>query len=137
MNIKANYIVWVLFISYSAIGLLFYFGMKEPKVSIDDEKVVFSGMYGEEIPFSNIRNVALTDQLPELKSRNNGFSLGSVKRGYYKTKQKEKVKLLMFDKKAPYLLIEFNSGFRLFYNSKKSDVTLVYQQLAEKTGVSF
>jgi hypothetical protein len=132
MNVKASHIVWVLFIAYTSIGVLLYFGMKEPKVIVNDEKVVFSGMYGDEIFFSKIKSIMLTEQIPELKYRSNGLSAGSVKRGYYKTKQKERIKLLIFTNKPPFLMIEKRTGIKVYYNSKKLDVDSVYNRINEK-----
>jgi len=46
--------------------------------------IPFTGMYGKEMKASEIKEVELTDTIPHILIRTNGFSLGPVHKGNFR-----------------------------------------------------
>jgi hypothetical protein len=43
--------------------------------------------------------------------------MGEINKGYFKTNEGEKIKLILHSKQSPFILIEKKDGNRVFYNS--------------------
>ena len=112
------------------IGFEFVNGIKENTVSIKNDTIEISGSYGENLKIKDIKSVELLTELPNIKTKTNGFSLETIKKGYFKTDSGEKVKLIINSKNNLLVLIITKSGEKIFYNSKEEKHTLnVYNLL--------
>lgn len=99
------------------IGLLGY-GMKEDRLVINSNGMELTGSYGETLTQSEIQSMKLVNQLPEISIKTNGFALGSIRKGYFKTKEGEVVKLIMNAESRRIMLITKNSGEKIYYTPK-------------------
>lgn len=126
--------MWVgmIVISGSAVfvGYLFYNGLNESTLSIQNQTIVIAGNYGERIDESDIGSIQLVNHLPKLSARTNGFSTGDVKKGYFKTIDGETVKLFMHSRQTPVIVIEKKSGKRIFYSLDSDSNQALFQQLS-------
>lgn len=113
------------------IGLigLFTYGYQESKLGFQEDLLIIEGMYGIELRSDQIESVSLVDDLPAISHRMNGFSTGEVRRGYYKTKLGEKVRLLINSSERPALLIVPHSGYRTYYVGTNGAVQADYEVL--------
>lgn len=93
---------------------------KEAKVVVEGQNVKIEGSYGEAFLLNDISQVNLVDTLPAIKMRSNGYSLGSVKKGYFKTKSGETIKLFLHSSHGPYLHIQRKSDMPVFINYEDS-----------------
>ena len=109
------------------IGLL-GMGFKEDTLTISDKSLEISGSYGEEINFDEIESISLIDQLPNITMRTNGFSLGEIKKGYYKSNE-GKVKLVLNSNKKPYLKITKKEGYPVFFTGKSKSAETVLDKI--------
>ncbi len=75
-------------------------------------------MYGFEIGISEIDEMELSDTLPEIKIRTNGFSFGPVKKGFFNLDKYGKTRLLIHSDTAPYLTISKSNGDKIIVNFK-------------------
>lgn len=57
--------------------------------------IEFAGGYGEQIDITEIRSIELVDQLQKLLSKTDGFALGSINKGYFRTHEGEVIKLIL------------------------------------------
>lgn len=103
-------------IQLGVFGLLFY-GFQETPVHIQYDKISFGGLYRETVVIDDITHFALVikSELPEMKSRKNGYSLAGVRKGYFVTKAGHKVKLLINGKQQAYLLVKRNDKPDFYY----------------------
>ena len=108
---------------------LFFQGFKEDQLTFDPEKVEFHGSYGEEISISEIRSVELADQLPNIVRKTNGFALGVIRKGYFKTKEGEQVKLILNSDRQPYLLLTKMDATKIYFSVKEGSNEDVYDEL--------
>lgn len=107
------------------LGILVY-GLNNNELSFDSEKIVFEGSYGETLTTSQIQSIELVDRLPNISIRTNGFSLGTIRKGYFKTRNGETVKLILNSDNTPILLLTKNDGQKIYYSAKdRSNANLV------------
>ena len=107
-------------------------GFRENKLIITTEEISIEGMYGEKISVSEIETVCLTDSLPSISIRTNGFSLGKFRKGYFKTKNGEKVKLLLNTESKPFIRIVKKTGEKLYFSSGKTSNQIIYMEIKTK-----
>ena len=110
------------------VGLL-AMGFKENQIVIAPDSVQFQGSYGEILNASEIQSVALVDHLPKITSKTNGFALGSVKKGYFKTKEGEKVKLILNSESKAYLLFTKTNGDKIYFSAKEKPSLDLYNEI--------
>lgn len=110
------------------VGLLGY-GFKENKMIIDSESITFNGSYGETLTEAEIQSIELVNQLPEITLRTNGFALGAVNKGYFKTKDGEIVKLILNSDNKPVILFTKIDGKKIYYSAKDEPNELVLNEI--------
>lgn len=117
-------------LTYSFLGLvavcvigLFIYGYSPSKVDISNSRIKFSGIYGFEMNVSDIDGVELSDDLPEIKMRTNGFSSGAIRKGFFKLDKFGKSRLLIHSNRLPYLIITKNNSEKIIVNFKSKAET--------------
>jgi hypothetical protein len=105
--------------------------MKEDKLVVATHQIKLQGSYGEILPETAIRSIELTSELPDIVLRTNGFALGETRKGYFRTKEGETVKLLLHSAKKPYIAITKQSGERIFFSSKNESNEELYQKIKQ------
>ena len=118
---KLTYIILGL-VAVFVIGLLTY-GYLPTKVNVSDNMIKFSGMYGFETSITDIDKVELSDKIPHIKTRTNGFSSGAVKKGFFNLDKFGKTRLLISSNKSPYLIMTKNNSDKIIVNFKDKNVT--------------
>lgn len=87
-------------------------------------------MYGFEINIGEIENVELTDELPKIKIRTNGFSFGNIKKGFFNLDKFGKSRLLIHSDLTPYLILTKNNGDKIIINFKeKIETEKIYEKI--------
>jgi len=110
------------------VGLL-AMGFKENHIIIAPESVQFQGSYGETLSASDIESVTLVDHLPNITSKTNGFALGSIRKGYFKTKEGKTVKLILNSESKKYLLLTKTNGEKIYFSAKENTSIELYNEL--------
>lgn len=95
-------------------------GLKEDTLSFESDTVVFNGSYGETLSPSDIRSIELVDQLPQITLRTGGFGMGTVRKGYFRTKDKETVKLILNGDQKPIILFTKMDGEKIYYSARST-----------------
>ncbi|WP_339715494.1 DUF3784 domain-containing protein [uncultured Kriegella sp.] len=111
------------------VGAIFYLGYQEDEIIFDKNQITLEGFYGEEIDPSEIQSVKVIEQLPEIKKRTNGFSSGTVHKGYFKLEDGKRVKLILNNEAKPYVMITKNNGEQIYYSSRSKSNQEIYNQL--------
>ena len=75
------------------------------------------GSYGEILKRPEIQSIELVAHLPEITSKTNGFALGTIKKGYFKTKNGETVKLIINSDNKPIMLFTKTDGNKIYYSA--------------------
>jgi Co/Zn/Cd efflux system component len=125
---KLTYFILGLVILF-VIGLITY-GFIPSKTFYNDETIRFSGMYGFETKITEIENVELTDKLPKINLRTNGFSFGSIKKGTFSLDKFGKARLLIHSDLPPYLIISKKNDEKIIINFKdKTETEKIYTRI--------
>lgn len=131
-----NVIALILVLSLLAIPL-FDYCHSSTKITIYNDTLSIIGMYGREIPLSQIRQISLTKNLPQISQRTNGYSFNGVKLGHFRTTTGIPILLFLQKDQSPYIFIQTNSGENLYFNEKDTNITLkTYHQIHNKIGNS-
>lgn len=119
------------------VGLL-GFGFNENKITFDSERISFKGIYGETLTGSEIQSIELVSQLPEITLKANGFALGTINKGYFKTKNGEIVKLILNSDNKPIILFTKTDGKKIYYSAKdKSNEEVVAEMRKTLPGIVY
>jgi hypothetical protein len=114
------------------VAILLTISLKENPLTVDSGKVIIEGSYGEEIPATDIDSIVLIGNLPEISIRTNGFAMGSVRKGYFKTSSGGIVKLLINAEQKSNIFIRLKSGKKIYYSAKNTPNQTVYNDLKAK-----
>lgn len=105
--------------------ITFSFGNEPNKLIVKEETIIIEGSYGTTLKRNDIKSIDLVDDIPEIEYRSNGYSDGaSVKKGDFKLKDGENVKLYLQANRGPYIKIS-TENFDVYINFK--DVSLTKQ----------
>jgi hypothetical protein len=118
---KLTALIFVLVVLF-VIGLMTY-GLIPAKAHFDSDTVRFSGMYGLKMNISDIEQVELAYEIPAIKMRTNGFSFGTVKKGFFKIEGLGRSRLLIHSDQPPYLIISKKDGKKTIINFKDKATT--------------
>lgn len=111
------------------VSTLFIFSSKHAEYSIQGEVLKISGLYGEEIRLSEIEEIIIKDQMPEIQTKNNGSALGSIKKGYFKLKDIGQAKLFLNSENPPVIFMDVKSGFLILNTSEPEKTQELYELL--------
>lgn len=112
------------------VGLMGY-GLKEDILILESDTVVFKGSYGEKFTHSEIQSIELVDQLPHITFKTNGFGLGSVRKGYFRTKEKEVVKLILNGDQKPIILFTKTDGKKIYYSARSTSIEDIIKEIRQ------
>lgn len=129
-NAKKNKIgVLLLGIGLIFIVVMFIRDFKETKLILNSNSIEFKGDYGETVPFEKIKSILLVEEKPKIVQRINGFSAGTIKKGFYKTDTGEKVKLIINAENKAYILIIKSDGKKIYYSSKEESNEKLFEKI--------
>jgi len=111
-------------------GMIGY-GLKEDKLIFESQALVFEGHYAETLVPSEIQSIELVDQLPQITFKINGFGMGTVRKGYFRTKDREVVKLIINADQKPIILVTKMDGGKIFYSARSNTNGKVIKELKE------
>lgn len=108
-----------LFSVFMAIG---YFSI-EVKCQKANGSIAISGVYGGKIDFRDIESIMLSDTLPPIRMRVNGYALANVMVGNFRTANGHIVKLFLYSERKPYLHIRTKAGKSYYIRYKNLQKT--------------
>jgi len=110
------------------VGIMFAVGLREPVVTIHNDNIQISAMYGLSVDISNIANISLLDQsMREVGagSRTNGFN-GGTWRGHFTAGL-----LFVTPDSSPTVRIERSNGSNIFISFRNNERTMMlYDELS-------
>jgi hypothetical protein len=118
---------WVIMV-LAALSLALSF--RPTRITVGEETVKISGMYGREIPVTDIISVDLLDEMPPIAMRTNGSDTGNQAKGHFKFKNGEKC-MLFIHKKAPYIQLRTTTNLYYLNLSDKEKTVELFESLKE------
>ena len=123
--------IYILIATLALIIGLLAMGLKESKLQITHNEIKFLGVYGETLRPRDIKSIGLTNTLPKITSKSNGFALGDTRKGHFRTQDGEAVKLILNSNTKPYLLITKINNEKIYFSSKDNSNWPYFHQLEE------
>lgn len=120
------------FLTILLVVFMFTKGFRENKLTFGTEKIELQGWYGETIEYSEVSTIELVNNLPDIESKSNGFAIGTVRKGYFRTSQGEKIKLIINAANKPIVRITKKDGNKIYYASKSLSNKEIYDTFTEK-----
>lgn len=105
---------YVMLLTALFVGGLFFLGNSSTQVIIGNDAIEISGVYGESIQLKDLIEAKLVTTLPKIKMKLNGFATSNVKKGWFKTTDGRKIKLIIDKKTPPYLYLKTNDGLEIY-----------------------
>lgn len=112
------------------IGAMFI-GMKEDKLIIHKQSIEFTGSYGENLNQSEIKSIEIVNSLPQISFKTNGFAVGKIRKGFFKTTQGEVIKMIINQDKGSYILFTRTNGKKLYFSSKEKPNESVLNEIKQ------
>lgn len=122
---KAPKIVLVtLGLTMAFVTVIIAMSSRPQQITVGEDSVRISGMYGREIPVADIVSVELLEALPHVKMRTNGSSTGKYSKGHFLLENGEKCMLFVRHKMPPYIEIRTTDGGLYYLNCATEEETL-------------
>ncbi len=117
-----------------AVGVLFFYGEKDPDVSILDDRIQIKAMYGLNIDFSEIADISLIEKSVRdigIGTRTNGYGgIGGTLKGNFKSDTLGETLLFVQSKSSPTIKIERTDKKDVYISLRNSESTeQLYREL--------
>ena len=116
---------WVVMVGAALVLALSF---RPTRITVGEEVVKISGMYGREIPVSDIVSVDLLEEMPPIAMRTNGSDTGNQAKGHFKFKNGEKC-MLFIHKQAPYIQLRTTNDLYYLNLSDKEKTLELFETL--------
>ena len=127
-KLKKFKIIFIIVVIIGVVVALFW-GTRESNVTLTDNTIKISGMYGISINAEEIKEISLRDEIPKITRRINGFSLLNIKKGIFKADQMEKVRLYLHSDNGPYIQITTNEDIIIINYGDPEKTQSVYSEI--------
>ena len=133
-NRKDNTLILYIFFGVVLIFLMYIcvYPFVPTKAIFEEEKIQFTGSYGFDLNISDIETVELVNEIPKIKMRTNGVSVGQgyVHKGEYRLETWGTCRLLINSNNPPFLVIKKKNGEKIIISNKEKTVTEnIYRQI--------
>lgn len=120
-------IIVITLITFSIMIITFSSGKEPNKIRVTDTNIIIDGSFGTTIEKKDINEISIVENLPEVSLRVNGYSDGSsIKKGDFKLKNGDKVKLYIQSKSEPYIKIStITNDIYINYEDKNQTIQLL------------
>jgi len=111
------------------VGILFAYGTQPNTLELRSEVLIINGMYGVTLPKEYISTISLTDSLPAIRMKTNGFATAHVLKGYFRTKDGQILRLFLSNREAPMVHIQLLDGKDIYYQPADESADIMYEKL--------
>lgn len=121
-------------IVFIAIGVMLYYGEKEPVVTVLNNRIQIEAMYGLDINFTDVTAISLIEKSMKdigIGHRNNGYGgFGETLKGHFDSESLGNYLLYVKSKSSPTLWIEHDGKEDIYISFKDGEKTkALYQEL--------
>ena len=109
-------------------ALVLALSFRPTKITVGEETIKISGMYGREIPIDDIVSVDLLDEMPPIAMRTNGSNTGNRLKGHFRFSNGESC-MLFIHKKAPYIQLRTTTDLYYLNLSDKERTIELFETL--------
>ena len=114
------YAGFFLVISSVVLGGLLIPSLQGGNVSYENNTLRISGIYGAELKKYEIKSITKVDAIPQVNLRTNGFGLGDIRKGFFRTVDGKIVHFILTSNNLPVLHISTTKGENIYVNTLDS-----------------
>lgn len=122
----------ILLVVTVGVGFMLFSGMRNSEISLTARALEIKGTSGMKIARDDVTYFSITDSLPNISSRANGFSGGEFSKGSFKTDDGRVVRLYINKKSHPFLFIKTTKDEIYFSSDEISALELLNRLKAWK-----
>lgn len=112
--------------------VLLYVGMQTPRMELGQQGISIGGIYGETIAVADIQEISRVTTIPDIAHRKNGMVLGSRKKGYFRTREGDLLKLLIDTETPSFLWITKKNGAHpVLFSSREQPVDTLLRKMGD------
>lgn len=131
-KVEMYLVVGILGATFLFVGYMMFASSRDIRVTLDDQGFEIHGMYGDRYLWTEVDELKLLEEIPEITMRTNGSAIGSALRGNFRMKEFGSVKLFMDAEASPYISFE-HEGKRIIFNLGEGEKTRnLYIEMVEK-----
>lgn len=123
---------YVMLITGLFVGGLFFYGSSSSEIIVKEDHLEITGAYSENIIYKNIVIVELVNTLPNIKMKINGFATSNIKKGWFKTSNGQKIKLIIDENSPPYLHLKTRDGLELYLSIKNTNKYTTLEEIKSR-----
>ncbi len=110
----------VIIVPLFIVGLIIC-GNEPIQISLENDKVVLSGIYGTSIHYSDIDTIERVESLPHIEIKTNGYALGGVLKGHFRLEKYGACRLFIHGIHPPFIVLTPKEGKKIIFNAPKED----------------
>jgi len=126
LNRSTKIILGSIFAFLVFIGVLIYAGTFGSEIVVGAESVQIKGLYGVEIMFADIQDIALEDSMPVILRRTNGFSAGGTLKGHFELQNVGGARLYVNVNNPPFIYIHTIGGLIIVNQEDRQSTEELY-----------
>lgn len=111
---------------------MFFYSLQDNRIEINNHVIHIKGDYGMELKTNEIKSIELVQELPDMATKVNGFALHTIKKGDFKTKSGEHVKLFINTLEQPIICITTHRNQNIYYSSKDNSNQELFDLLKQE-----
>lgn len=119
----------ILILSFILVIAVFAIPFLPNSFQLNENSFKISGLYGEEWAFTDIEDVFLYDELPNITFKTNGISMFGKQIGNFHMEELGAVKLFVHSNQGPYLVIHTKDHFIIMNSNNPEKTTIQFDQL--------
>ncbi len=125
----------ILILTVIPLLLVFYLGIREPRVRLNEASIELKGLYGFKYTFDEISLLDTVSVLPPIIMRTNGFSFNNNLKGKFRLKNIGHARMFVKSGHTPYIIVITNRNEYLLFNFSDNQMTRdFYIKLRDKIG---
>ncbi len=114
-----------------SVGAMLIYGSHSPGVEATPEGIVISGIYGAAIPVEEITGIDLKNEIPKIRSKNNGFDSGEVRKGHFTLDEMGRGRLYLESNRAPFVCIFTKDSYVIINYKDPIRTEVLYRNLID------
>ncbi|KAF1084292.1 hypothetical protein SPSYN_02068 [Sporotomaculum syntrophicum] len=110
-------------------SVVIFTGARAPEITVGENSLKISGMYGTELSRDEIKDVQLLNQIPPVKLKTNGFNFGETLKGNLKLEELGTGKLFTGSSKGPFIYIKTKESYIIINFKDPEQTRRLYDRL--------
>ena len=116
-------IVTGLILLFAGIALCIWSLSRPNRIEVTGDSLIIDGSYRHTVRLDEIESCELLQQMPKIRIKTNGISLGNIQIGHFRVKGVGKCRLYLDLRYPPFVHVTTASGEHIFFNTENPAAT--------------